>query len=75
MPKKFTFWRNCIVAETFEVVAESEEEARDLVRDENPVREEWVDWLSDDFELENIEELDPLYRMVKDYKSVDSLVL
>jgi len=73
--KKFTFWRNCIVAETFEVVAESEEEARDLVRDENPVREEWVDWLSDDFELENIEELDPLYRMVKDYKSVDSLVL
>jgi len=70
VPKKFTFWRNCIVAETFEVVAESEEEARDLVRDENPVREEWVDWLSDDYELENIEELDPLYRMVKDYGSV-----
>ena len=65
--KKFTFWRNCIVAETFVVEAESEEEARDLVRDENPVHEEWIDWLSDDFEIEAVEELDPLYKMVKEY--------
>jgi DNA-dependent RNA polymerase auxiliary subunit epsilon len=71
--KKFTFWRNCIVAETFEVEAESEEEARELVRDADVKYEEWIDWLSDDFELENVEELDPLYRMVKDYKSVDVL--
>ncbi len=72
--KKYTFWRNCIVAETFEVEAESEEEAREIVRDSNPVHEEWIDWLTDDFELEDVEEIDPLYRMVKDYKSVDNLV-
>jgi DNA-dependent RNA polymerase auxiliary subunit epsilon len=71
--KKFTFWRNCIVAETFEVEAESEEEARELVRDADVKYEEWIDWLTDDFELENVEELDPLYCMVKDYKSVDIL--
>lgn len=68
--KKFTFWRNCIVAETFEVEAESEEEARELVRDADCVHEEWIDWLSDDFEIESVEELDPLYRMVKDYGPV-----
>ena len=68
MPKRYTFWRNCIVAETFEVEAESEEEARELVRDADVKYEEWIDWLSDDFELENVEELDPLYKMVKEYK-------
>ncbi len=65
--KKFTFWRNCIVAETFEVEAESEEEARELVRDADVKSEEWIDWLSDDFELDSVEELDPLYKMVKEY--------
>lgn len=74
MPKKFTFWRNAIVAETYEVEAESEDEAREIVRDAaGPDHEEWIDWLTDDFELESVEELDPLYCMVKDYKSVDSL--
>jgi len=68
--KKFTFWRNCIVAETFVVEAETEEEARELVLDADCVNEEWIDWLSDDFEIESVEELDPLYRMVKDYESV-----
>ena len=72
--KKFTFWRNSIVAETFVVEAETEEEAREIVRDApGPVHEERIDWLSDDFELEGVEEIDPLYRMVKDYKLVDSL--
>ncbi len=66
--KRYTFWRNCIVAETFEVEAESEEEARELVRDADVKYEEWIDWLSDDFELEHVEELDPLYKMVKEYK-------
>ena len=31
--KKFTFWRNAIVAETYEVEAESEEEAREILVD------------------------------------------
>lgn len=69
MTKRFTFWRNAIVAETYVVEAETEEEARDLVRDCNgPVHEEWIDWLSDDFELEGTEELDQLYMMVKEYE-------
>jgi hypothetical protein len=29
--------------------------------------EEWMDWATDDFELEHEEIIDPLYRMVKDY--------
>ncbi len=71
--KKFTFWRNAIVAETYIVEAESEEAAREQIRDGgvDVFTEEWIDWASDDFELEDVEELDPLYRMVKDYKMVD----
>ena len=74
MPKKYTFWRNCVVCEYYEVEAESEEEARERVRDSaDPIQSEWIDWLSDDFEIENVKELDPLYCMVKDYKLVDKL--
>lgn len=74
--KKFTFWRNAIVAETYEVTAETEEQAREML-DRGEVElfnEEWMDWASDGYELEEVEELDPLYRMVKDYNSVDKLV-
>ena len=74
--KKFTFWRNSIIAETYEVTAESEEEAREMLWNGDygdPVREEWIDWATDDFEIDGVEELDPLYRMVKSYKSVDIL--
>lgn len=69
--KKFTFWRNAIVAETYEVEAESEEAAREMLYNGaagDPVHEEWIDWATDNFELEHVEELDPLYRMVKDFK-------
>jgi hypothetical protein len=41
--------------------------------DHEPVHTEWVDWATGNYEIEEVEELDPLYRMVKDYKSVDSL--
>ncbi len=71
--KKFTFWRNAIIAETYVVEANSEEEAREMLWNGDygdPVASEYVDWASDDFELDGYEELDPLYRMVKDYKSV-----
>lgn len=68
--KKFTFWRNAIVAETYVFEAESEEAAREMLRngEVEVFSEEWMDWATDDFELEDAEELDPLYRMVKDYK-------
>jgi hypothetical protein len=38
-----------------------------------PVHTEWVDWATGTYEIEDVEELDPLYRMVKDYKLVDKL--
>ncbi len=66
--KKFTFWRNSIIAETFEIEAKDEEEAREILMNGcDPITQEWMDWATDDFELEDTEELDPLYRMVKDY--------
>lgn len=70
MAKKFTFWRNCIVAETYEVEADSEEQAREMLHNGrvDPIHSEWMDWDTRDFELEAVEELDPLYCMVRDYK-------
>lgn len=71
--KKYTFWRNAIIAETYVVEAKDEEEARTMLWNGeygDPIQEEFIDWASDDFELEDWEEIDPLYRMVKDYKSV-----
>ena len=74
--KKFTFWRNAIVAETYVFEAESEEQAREMLNDGEVevFSEEWIDWANGGYELEDVEELDPLYRMVRDYKSVDKLV-
>jgi phosphoribosyl-ATP pyrophosphohydrolase len=57
MPK-YTFWRNAIIAETYEVVATSEEEARTkLFNGEcDPINTEWVDWHDSNFELEDVED-------------------
>jgi hypothetical protein len=73
--KKFTYWRNAIICEFYEVEAENEESAYQQLMDgyHDPVNTEWVDWATGTYEIEDVEELDPLYRMVKDYKSVDSL--
>lgn len=73
MMKKFTFWRNAIVSETYVLEAESEDAAREMLMngEVEVFSEEWMDWASDDYHLEHEEELDPLYRMVKDYAPVD----
>jgi hypothetical protein len=57
MPK-YTFWRNAIIAETYEVEATSEEAARDKLSNGecDPVNTEWVDWHDRDFELEYVED-------------------
>jgi fructose-1,6-bisphosphatase/inositol monophosphatase family enzyme len=67
--KKFTFWRNAIISEVYVVDAATEEAAREmLLNGEVEVfNEEWMDWATDDFELEHVEIIDPLYRMVKDF--------
>ena len=72
--KRFTMWRNSIVAETYEFEAESEEAAREMLMNGlvDPISTEFIDWATDHFEVEHVEELDPLYRMVKDYP-VDKL--
>lgn len=68
--KKFTFWRNAIISETYEVEAETEEQAREQLMNglHDPVHSEWMDWATGNFELEETEEMDPLYVMVKGYK-------
>jgi fructose-1,6-bisphosphatase/inositol monophosphatase family enzyme len=73
--KKFTFWRNAIVSELYVVDAATEEQAREMLQagEVEVFSEEWMDWATDDFELEHVEIIDPLYRMVKDYESVDKL--
>ena len=73
--KKFTFWRNAIVAEVYVVECETEEQARTMLMNGEVelFSEEFIDWATRDFELEHEEIIDPLYRMVKDYKMVDSL--
>ena len=67
--KEFTFWRNAIISETYVVECETEEQAREMLWNGKVevFNEEWVDWATDDFELEHVEIIDPLYRMVKDY--------
>ncbi len=67
--KKFTFWRNAIISETYVIECETEEEAREMLwnGEAEVFNEEWVDWATDNFELEHVEIIDPLYRMVKDY--------
>jgi hypothetical protein len=73
--KKFTFWRNAIISEIYVVDAATEEAAREMLQtgEVEVFSEEWMDWATDDFELEHVEIIDPLYRMVKDYESVDKL--
>ena len=67
--KKFTFWRNAIISELYVVDAATEEAAREMLQngEVEVFNEEWVDWDTDDFELEHVEIIDPLYRMVKDF--------
>ncbi len=74
--KRFTFWRNAIISEVYVVECATEAEARVMLQngEVEVFNEEWIDWATDDFELEHVEIIDPLYRMVKDYESVDSLV-
>jgi len=67
--KKFTFWRNAIISEIYVVDAATEEAAREMLQngEVDVFNEEWMDWASDDFHLEHVEIIDPLYRMVKDF--------
>ena len=67
--KRFTFWRNAIIAETYIVEAKNEEAARQQLWDGTVevFTEEWIDWATRDFELEHEEIIDPLYLMIKQH--------
>ena len=58
MPK-FTFTRSAIIEETYVIEAESEQEAFDIIRespDQPVVDSEFLDWYTDDFVLEDVED-------------------
>jgi hypothetical protein len=67
--KKFTIWRRTMNVETYIVEAESEDQAIEQLNNgcHDPVDTEWVDWI-DGWQVETVEELDPLYVMVKEYR-------
>jgi len=66
--KKFTVWRRTMNVETYIVEAESEDQAIEQLNNGcyDPVDTEWVDWI-DGWQVETVEELDPLYVMIKNH--------
>jgi hypothetical protein len=75
---KFLMSRTSLIQESFWVEADSEEEAKELgfdgeVDNCDPDRREWIDYYDDEWSIDETECIDPLYRMVKDYESVDKL--
>ncbi len=74
---KFILVRAARIDEYYEVEADSESEALEYAYDGNlgdPIRTEFIDWADDEYQVVDVEVIDPLYVMVKDYKSVDNLV-
>lgn len=68
---RFTLCRAAIIDEYYEIEADSEEEALEIAYDGNlgePVRTEFLDWRDDEYSAIDCEDIEPLYRMVKDYK-------
>lgn len=73
---RFQLVRAAVIDEYYEIEADSEEEALEIAYNGDlgdPVRTEFVDWRDDEYGVVDKESIDPLYVMVKDYKSVDSL--
>jgi len=73
---KFYLVRAAVIDEYYEVEANSEAEALEIAYDGNlgdPYKTEFVDWRDEEYQVVESEVIDPLYVMVKDYKSVDNL--
>lgn len=73
---RYLLARSAIIEEYYEIEADSEEEALELAYNGDlgdPVRTDFVDWRDDEYSVVDKESIDPLYVMVKEYKSVDSL--
>lgn len=70
MSKRFTIWRNAIHCETYIVEADTEDEAIQQLNNgcHDPVNIEFVDWCGE-YEIENVEIIDPLYKMIKEHQN------
>lgn len=72
MPKAiYTLVRAAKIDEYYEIEADSEEEALEIAYDGDlgdPIRTEFLDWVDDEYQVADEELIEPLYRMVKDYK-------
>lgn len=73
---KFTVSRRSITLETYEVEADTEDEAIEIAQNGevgDPVLE-FIDWYDDSYEVDDVEEINHLYNMVKEYdhKVVDN---
>jgi hypothetical protein len=69
MTRKFTIWRRTEQIETYIVEADNYDVAIEQLNNgcHDPVDTAFIDWI-DGWQLETVEELDPLYLMVKDYR-------
>jgi hypothetical protein len=67
--KRFTIWRKSEQIETYIVEAESYSQVLEQLNNgcHDPVNTEFIDWI-DGWQLEDIEELEQLYQMVKNHK-------
>jgi hypothetical protein len=67
--KRFTVWRKSEQIETYIVEAESYSQVLEQLNNgcHDPVNTEFIDWI-DGWQLEDVEELEQLYQMVKGYK-------
>jgi hypothetical protein len=73
---KFYLVRAAVIDEYYEVEADSEAEALEIAYDgdlADPYKTEFRDWADEEYAVVESEVIDPLYVMVKDYKSVDNL--
>ena len=74
---RYEITRRSIICETYWVEADTKEEAIEICQNgcaEDP-QLEFIDWYDDAYQVESTECIDPLYRMVKDHKTVDNLEL
>lgn len=68
---KFTFSRRAIVNEVYELEANTEEEARDMLDQGwygDPVDTDYLEWYDHDWDLDDTECLDPLVKMLENYE-------
>lgn len=72
MPKfKYILVRAAVIDEYYEVEADSEAEAIEMAVDGDlgdPIKTDFVDWRDDEYQVCDTEEIEQLYRMVKDYR-------